>query len=348
MTTATANASAKKNDGADDADGQNNTAGDRPTLDACSSSDVARDSSKTSGLPDQDKEESSSTGSDGGKGSRTGSGGGYSADCSSSDTSSVGNGKGGGSGSSGEVEGDADEAMSSSRDPPGAAMNRLRIGDSSVGQTAMMKPSKGLHEQYIDDGDRKPVALPSSKSNKDRSSGHYHPSQPQREDRKKKSSASAEAAAHRGSHLGLELDNNRSTGHGSSNKSNFVQWNGVTVKHPMDPRIDLSTVGCVKLPTNSGNDAASGLQLSNEDQAALEYAQKLGSGGQTGSSETGSSSEQNNLSSMDQYMKLMEVRNSFCVEVSSPFMSLDLSTYINQLSHPLPPIIHPVTSYLSR
>mmetsp|Transcript_52357 Transcript_52357/g.126675 ORF Transcript_52357/g.126675 Transcript_52357/m.126675 type:complete len:1127 (+) Transcript_52357:212-3592(+) len=302
MTTATANANAKNCDGGDDVDvyGQNSAAGDRPAVEPSSSSAAARDNSKTSALPDQDKEESSSTGSDGGKGSGSGSGGGYSADCSSSDTSSVGNGKGGGSGSSGEGEGDADEAMSSSRDPPGAAMNRLRIGDSSVGETAMMKTSKGLHEQDVDDGDRKPAALPSSKSNKARSSDHYHPSQAQREDRKKKSSASAEAAAHGGS------GNAGSASRRSSNKWKVVQWNGVTVKHPMDPRIDLSTVGYVKLPTNAGNDAASGLQLTNEDQAALEYAQKLGSGGQTGSSETGSSSDQNNLSSIDQYMKLME------------------------------------------
>jgi hypothetical protein len=278
---------------------------------AVNSSDSTRDKKSLY----QDKEESSSTGSDGGKGSGTGSGsgGGYSADCSSSDTSSVGNGKSGGS--SGEGDGDGDEGTSSSGDAPGGAMTQLRIGDSSTGET-IVEASTGLHEQP-DVDDQKPAALPSSKTDTTRSSDnhhyhhhhphHHHPSQPQIEDRATNTWMSDTHGHYQRPSIDFDqagdIDH---TGRRWNSNGNFVQWNGVRVKHPMDPRIDLSTVGYVKLPAVAKNERAPSMQLSNEDQAALQYA--LGSG-HTGSSETGSSSEQPHVPSLDQYMKLMEVRN---------------------------------------
>lgn len=81
------------------------------------------------------------------------------------------------------------------------------------------------------------------------------------------------------------------------NSAIFPQWNGVRILHPMDPRIDLSTVGHIQ--TSSLSAFPSNVQVSS-------------STNNTGTDEALSvmGSNQETTPSIDQYMSLMEVNRA--------------------------------------
>lgn len=266
--------------------------------------------------PEQDKEESSSTGSDEVKGS--GSGGGYSADCSSSDTSSVGHGKSGGSGTGSGNEKEEQSIAQEGRTVPEKEMSSLHLGSSTSMGRAQHKPSGGTMMQEMDDddddddesddfddesGDGKPAALPSSL--KAQMMNHAEGQSGRLEEQGASNihavaalgafpSSSSSNPARRGASRSVE---SLTTSRKGSRKAHLPQWNGVRIQHPMDPRIDLSTVGFVNIPSFQQQNHPSGSGFAS---AASHLQQFAGS-------ETGSSSEQPTVPTVDQYMKLMEV-----------------------------------------
>ena len=194
----------------------------------------------------EEKEESSSSE---GKGTSGGSGGGYSADCSSSDTSSLGNGKNdiGDSGDSGD-----------NNDAPEKELKNLKIG-ASPNETPSPEDEEDDDEdtsddEYSDDddddSDRKPAAIPSRKKSKANNNKKS-------KTKTGTSSLNSVAAGQEGesSLAGASTSAFAQVGYKPLHHQRgdpSIQWNGVRITHPMDPRIDLSTVGYIHashLPT---------------------------------------------------------------------------------------------------
>lgn len=206
-----------------------------------------------------DNVESSSTGSDGGKGGGSGSGGGYSADCSSSDASSLEAVKGG---------------------VPDKELARLNVhGDRKSTPEPITKESKSNK-----DGTQK-----TTKGNHHRRSGGN--------DHADSSTAIMKSQQMRESEGDTDSQWN-SRDDEMRQEPSLLQWNGVRVRHPMDPRIDISTVGI----------AHSGLHHAGHEDAASAEAPPENDLNPEGREST-ESSEPPPPPSIDQYMNLMEVIN---------------------------------------
>ena len=76
------------------------------------------------------------------------------------------------------------------------------------------------------------------------------------------------------------------------------QWNGVRIQHPMDPRIDLSTVGYIQTSSLSAYPRN------------VDIPTRQPTGQADGVENTVGSSEPSPTPSIDQYMNLMEVNTS--------------------------------------
>jgi hypothetical protein len=182
---------------------------------------------------DDENAESSSTGSSAGK---SGSRGGYSADCSASDQSS-----------------DDTGALKSGLN---LAVSRMKIGESASDVTIAPSSSPSEDENTEDNADAKPAAFESKKKPPPKGHGsgtiehtlsvaakaavtsteadekkrrHHRPK------RKTPIAAQLEAIAQQHAKRDLEAVALEPT-------KPLPQWNGVRISHPMDPRIDLSTV----------------------------------------------------------------------------------------------------------
>ena len=161
-----------------------------------------------------DNVESSSTGSDGGKGGGSGSGGGYSADCSSSDGSSLEAAKG--NSTSIQMSG-----LSLSDNVTGDKVNKSK--EAKPGK-AKVKPSKGVAMKPPMVARRASEQAESSLSNSVGKQEHSHGSV-----------ATGESS---------QMDRDE--------RVSLPQWNGVRISHPMDPRIDLSIVNHVQTSSVPG------------------------------------------------------------------------------------------------
>jgi hypothetical protein len=213
-----------------------------------------------------DNVQSSSTGSDGGKGggSGSGSGGGYSADCSSSDASSL-------------------EAAKGSI--PDKGMARLSVdGDGNSAQESSAKASTS---------NKGPKSSAQKKQNGSR-----------RGNDQTETCGTCGTSALKPEDLASECDSDSQWNlavDAMHSESSLPQWNGVRVFHPMDPRIDISTVGHIQESVLSAFPSPS-------DKADLpgnsEQEDKESAG-----DNPSESSEPPPPPSIDQYMKLMEVIN---------------------------------------
>lgn len=185
----------------------------------------------------------------------------------SSSTGSDG-GKGRGSGSGGGYSADCSSSDASSEEatkgaPPEKKMQRMKISSEANKERTKLADSRVLN---------KPGLL----------SGVRHPSHLD----KRESMDSVDESKDRSS----SGDSN------SQGSYQLPQWNGIRIQHPMDPRIDISTVGRIQasimpvLPSNVDVPATKASSPSLDDK-------KL----------------DQNAPSIDQYMKLMEVSiNRFC------------------------------------
>lgn len=210
-----------------------------------------------------DNVESSSTGSDGGKGGGSGSGGGYSADNSTDCSSS-----------------DASSLEAAKGNAPDKEMTRLNLnGDSTKDKptkTKETKPNKNLKS-----------STPKSQKTCRRSSEQAETSH-------------SGSVNHEESSLdsGTKWKNLKDT---VEETSSFPQWNGVRIHHPMDPRIDLSTVGHIQ--TSSLSAFPSNVDIPTNQNAEPQTSHQADTPGEC--------SEPPPPPSIDQYMKLMEVINYF-------------------------------------
>ena len=161
-----------------------------------------------------DNVESSSTGSDGGKGGGSGSGGGYSADCSSSDGSSL-------------------EAAK---------------GNSTSIQMSGLSLSDNVSSDQIDKESKPGKAKTKTKSNK---GGAMKPPKASRLAAEAgESSLSPSLGKQEHSHGSVATGESSQIDHDES--PSLPQWNGIRVSHPMDPRIDLSIVNHVQTSSVPG------------------------------------------------------------------------------------------------
>ena len=200
-----------------------------------------------------DNVESSSTGSDGGKGGGSGSGGGYSADCSSSDASSL-------------------EAAKGS--VPEKEMTRLNLDEDSGKDAMNTKETKPKKK-------KKTTAPKSQKAGRGRAADQMetsHSAPINQEDSKSDISSKWKKSDVAEKELSL-----------------LPQWNGVRIHHPMDPRIDLSTVGYIQTSALSAFPSNVNIPANQQSEQAQ------------ATENTGESSEPPPPPSIDQYMKLMEV-----------------------------------------
>jgi hypothetical protein len=267
-----------------------------------------------------DREESSS--SDGkGDGSSGGSGVGYNADCSSSDGGSDGGGGG-----------------------------RRRRGDtssSSVPEKEMtsLTTAAGAHSE--EDGDQKPAAATKRKEVRignniprqfahpdgETNNNHMGSEGAERKQHAAPDDRSTAAASDPTSRSDAEEDvrqhqYNEGESPSQDPQACLPQWNGIRVRHPMDPRIDLSTVGYFRtselqpLPPSYLNAPKMDLM---HNHASLDSAhdvtalnQRFPSGAEVAdapalpfarseSSDDGESGDPPPVPSMEQYMTLMEV-----------------------------------------
>ena len=220
----------------------------------------------------KDTESSSSDGGGKENGSGSGSGGGYAADCSSSDTSTKDN-------------------------DPSDQLKELNL----------------MEQQGEDDSDGKPKAKPSKKEGAGKKKGQHQHHRSHHRQRSSRSSVLQQAADGEGeSSAPLE-------------ETATAQINGVRVSHPMDPRIDLSNVGHVRnsnIPREASGVHAN-MHPSNiniPDRAAAENEDvRLGSNSNntSGSDADAMATDRQQIEtnhhpqpSVDQYMKLMEVRRT--------------------------------------
>ena len=266
----------------------------------------------------EEKEESStSTGSDGGKGnsSGSGSGGGYNADCSSSDSSST---------RVAEKEKTKANANASTATNEGNDM-----GGKVATSKTRTKPSSGNAKTVVGIG-----ATSQSKEVQSDADG-----------RTRYSNLSSQNSS-----TNNNSDTIRRRKYGSDSGAKKVglclpQWNGVTVEHPMDPRIDLSTVG---FSIGSSNLAPFANDINSKSTSNFEAAQNNGPNrdiNQMASSYAKSVDDQSKkkelessaVPSPEQYTKLLEVSWTFKMNLAQKeniysFISI-FSTYILKYHH---------------
>jgi hypothetical protein len=267
-----------------------------------------------------DREESSSNDSKGDSGSG-GSGGGYNADCSSSDTSSLDKGRS-----------DRDGAP----EVPEKRMIDLRIDacpEQDHRADAPMKPSvPALPEKETRAGAAKlspNVEGRNTTYNNNSIGGDEERSVAASQDNDGSTGVASEPANQSEGQLDDRQHQYNDDGKSTLQdpKACLPQWNGIRIQHPMDPRIDLSTVGFVpasqlqpyprnvNVPTLDQHRSS---LFANNDQG--ERVHHPFHGGAPGiplfaggyqSLETCENGEPPPLPSMEQYMKLMEVNTKY-------------------------------------
>lgn len=257
---------------------------------------------------EDDKEESSS--SDGKGDGSGGSGGGYSGDCSSSDTSSLGKG-----GSDGCATSVAEKKMTTlsiharsnyeEDDDAGtaAAPKKKETGtDNAAKRLASVERGNGNSLRGSDEGRNGDASIDLEGS-----------------------TVAASDPANQSDGQQDERQHQYNDGESSQDpKACLPQWNGIRIQHPMDPRIDLSTVGYVQtsqlqnFPGNVGIPmmdrlrpaAYANLEAPPHHDVFPFGARAAASGASLADSESlqgGESGELPPLPSMEQYLKLMEV-----------------------------------------
>lgn len=241
-----------------------------------------------------DSAESASTG--GSSEGKSASGGGYSADCSASDQSSDDTG--------GRKEGSSDVKLSVAslnlndnnghrNDTVGGRVSSLLDDDDdydgddndAASEVKLERAKKG--EIYNINGDRRSdkVAAGDASSteqsaasdNSDSSDSRYrnHAHRKSRHGEGVDIHALLEGRKNGGSEENIETAY-------SADQGPLPQWGGIRIKHPMDPRIDLSTVGCYPADTNINPVAAGPVNVDSPE-------------------------NMNQLPSMESYLQLLEV-----------------------------------------
>lgn len=184
-----------------------------------SAAPVATAQNKTGREREEKEESSTSTGSDGGKGNSSGSGG-YNADCSSSDSSS----------NNDAIRRVAEKQKAKLSINSGVQISKCNdVGGTTVASKIRANPTTG--NSSITNGVGI-VAIPSSKTNGQSDDGERHSNVSSHDGKTNDFSDMIRRQHH------FDFD--------SAAKelgSCLPQWNGITIEHPMDPRIDLSTVG---------------------------------------------------------------------------------------------------------
>ena len=241
----------------------------------------------------EEKEESStSTGSDGGKGNSSGSGsgsgsGGYNADCSSSDSSS-----------------NNDVARSV------AEKQKTKLNN-SIGNS-VNKANDAAGELTASKSRTKPVTGCDSTQN---TAGTRNPSEGERTTRHRKTSL------HPGIGNNFSDTIKRQHCHGTDSTAKEIglclpQWNGITIEHPMDPRIDLSTVGCSIGSSHHTSFGTNNADFKNSSNTESTKSNESENRINTSSSKNASISSRDMFGdnssivpSLEQYAKLLEVSN---------------------------------------
>jgi hypothetical protein len=248
-----------------------------PSSDMKDVADTATEIGDSNGKKEQksdDNVESSSTGSHGGKGGGGGSGGGYSADCSSSDASSL-------------------EAAKGSI--PDKEMARLNVNvDGNATQESAAKESKA--------------------SKGPKSSAQKKKNGPTRGNNQAETCGTS---AMKTDELSYEADSQWNlAGDAMHDESSLPQWNGVRLRHPMDPRIDISTVGHIQTSALSAFPSDDADLPASSEQEDKESEDQSSDNPNPPSIDNRPSLDQSIPPSIDQYMRLMEVRmnhrNSVC------------------------------------
>eukprot|EP00536_Pseudo-nitzschia_multiseries_P014250 jgi/Psemu1/38062/gm1.38062_g len=289
---------------------------------------------------DEKEESSTSTGSDGGKGNSSGSGsgsGGYNADCSSSDTSS-------------------NNEAAATRIPQ-KQMAKLAIIENNCGTE---KTRQGSAAEK-DPGTNSAISNhPNNNNNNNASNGGTGQSTQSRSKSKSKSKSKSiigQSSGKRGTRHNNNNNNNNnaSSSHNSKNKafsndsrsneSNSVvssviegstclpQWNGVKIVHPMDPRIDLTTVGfsfCGSSQTNllvsnhNNNNSNNNNNNNNSihDSGSMKKTEVIQKGqpnkyDTSNGNSNNNNNNNNNITSVEQYAKLLESTPEEPVESST-------------------------------
>ena len=247
---------------------------------------------------DEKEESSTSTGSDGGKGNSSGSGsGGYNADCSSSDSSS---------------NNDAATRIAQKQ------MTNLTIDSSSGGaqtgarqDTAVEKDSGGTSKTRTNAAASSTNAKNGTGTTAQSRSKSTGQSSGKRRTRHSNTSSSSHDQSNDFPIVSQSHNDNIIDSVVKEVSACLPQWNGIKMEHPMDPRIDLSTVGFTfggsnNTPFFSNNS----ITINNNNDTPNAGSIKSVEGNQNAAPDKLDTSNGNNINipSVEQYTKLLEVR----------------------------------------
>mmetsp|Transcript_8038 Transcript_8038/g.20018 ORF Transcript_8038/g.20018 Transcript_8038/m.20018 type:complete len:600 (-) Transcript_8038:2589-4388(-) len=241
----------------------------------------------------EEKEESStSTGSDGGKGNSSGSGsgsgsGGYNADCSSSDSSS---------------RSVAEKQKTKSNNGIGGSINKANeVGGKLTALKSRTQPTTGCDSTENIPGEKSTfLTEPRTASEGENSPRHR------------------KTSFHSGTSQNFSDTTKRQHGNGNDSCTKDLglclpQWNGVTIEHPMDPRIDLSTVGFSIGSSYPAPFVTNNIDLKNSSNTESSKSQESENKVHTSfskncniSSENGFDDNSSVVPSLEQYTKLLE------------------------------------------
>lgn len=182
---------------------------------------------KTKGRKKEEKEESStSTGSDGGKGNSSGSGsgsGGYNADCSSSDSSSNND-------AATRVAEKQKSKSNINNSTPTSKCDDIIMGEKTVTSKTRVNTTSGNTSTNNHVGTVAASPTIDAQSEGERRSRHGNAS-------------SHKSTSNDFSDTSIRQDDHHDFDSAAKELGACLpQWNGITIEHPMDPRIDLSTV----------------------------------------------------------------------------------------------------------